>query len=433
MLLRAGRKVGGVMQSESTIKMRIKKTDVTGAKTKIEAVAKFQRQKKIERFLAALTIILIIAAWATGYRMQSADIEGSLLQAVPAAERIEKVRHGSYAAWKGDKLIAYIAVGEGSGYGGPMDIAVAVDPTGKISGMSVVNHRETPSWYKRVIENAFVSRVIGKSYSDTLRLGDDVDAVSGATYTSRGIVDAARNASRHIAATQLNQAVPPKEAEKIIFGLPEILLLALFILAIASQRVTFLKKKKLRWALMLTSMVMLGFVYTNLLTISLINKMLLGFWPDWHTHLYWYLLICGVLLTLIVSGKNSYCETFCPFGVAQECLGQVGGAKGVPIPRYQTLFKWMQRTLALAAVLIALIYRNPGISSYEIFGTLFDLKGNISQFFLLGLVILTSLFVFRPWCRYLCPIHPFEDFIKFLRNQVKGIWPQKQKTNSKNA
>ena len=170
---------------------------------------------------------------------------------------------------------------------------------------------------------------------------------------------------------------------------------------------------------MLTGMIVIGFIYTTPLTISLINKMLLGFWPDWHTHLYWYLLIGGILFSLTVANKNPYCEWFCPFGSAQECVGKIGGAKPYSIPRYTPFLKWFQRGLALTAIIIALLYRNPGISSYEIFGTMFDLKGTIPQFFLLALVILVSLFVHRPWCRYLCPLKPLETFIRFLKTWVK--------------
>ncbi len=384
-----------------------------------------RQQKNRERVFGVITIIIIIAAWVIGSYLENTDIEPYLHQAMPTADRIVKDPLGSYAAYNSDQLLGYIALGEGNGYGGPINLAIATNLQGIITGMAVVSHRETPSWYKRVRENDLFSRIIGKSYDDIFEIGRDVDGVSGATYTSRGITEAAQYGSRHLAEKNLQFRVPAQLTAIIEFGLPEIVLLVLFALGIIGRQKKFRHKNQLRWFCMLTGMIVLGFIYTNPLTISLINKMLLGFWPDWHTHFYWYLLLGGILFSLTASSKNPYCEWFCPFGAAQECIGKIGGAKPYSISRYTLLLKWLQRCLCLAAIIIALLYRNPGISSYEIFGTLFDLNGNIPQFFLLGLVILASLFFHRPWCRYLCPLKPVEAFIRFLKTWVKSLWVKK--------
>lgn len=400
------------------------------------AGTKVAGQKKGEKAFWMLAISLIIVAWIMGFYLENSDIEPYLHQAMPSADRIEKTAHGNYATFSSGQLLGYICVGAGNGYGGPMNLAVAIDLQGRITGLAVVNHRETPSWFKRVRENDFFSRLIGKNYRDPFDLDQDIDAVSGATYTSRGIAEATLHGSRHLAEKNLNLSLPAQLPAKIEFGLPEIVLLALFALGLIGRHKKFRHKNQLRWLCMLTGMIVLGFIYTNPLTISLINKMLLGFWPDWHTHLYWYLLLGGILFSLTASGKNPYCDWFCPFGAAQECIGKIGGAKPYSISRYRSLLKWLHRALFLAAIIIALLYRNPGISSYEIFGTLFDLHGTLPQFFLLGLVILASLFVHRPWCRYLCPLKPLEAFIRFLKTWVKNLWVNKksnaviQKNNS---
>jgi polyferredoxin len=184
----------------------------------------------------------------------------------------------------------------------------------------------------------------------------------------------------------------------------------------------FRYKKQARWLSMLVGLGVLGFIYTSPLTLAFINKLLLGFWPAWQTHLYWYLLIGGMLFVFTVENKNPYCEWFCPFGAAQECMGVVGGAKARNPQRYRDLFKWSQRGLAWGAIVIALLLRNPGISSYEIFGTLFDLEGSVFLFTLLGIVLVAALFIKRPWCRYLCPLHPVEEIIRLFRGWVREIW-----------
>ncbi|WP_136806737.1 FMN-binding protein [Desulfosediminicola flagellatus] len=389
------------------------------------AVAKAPGRKRGETAFWLGTILLIIAAWTVGFTIENADVEPYLHQAMPTADQIEKTTHGSYTAYSSGQLLGYISIGEGDGYGGPMNLAVAIDLQGKITGLSVIRHRETPSWFKRVQDNDFFSRLIGKTYNTQFVLGRDIDGVSGATYTSRGIAEATLDGSRHSVIEDLKFSVPKQLPLQIELGLPEVVLLGLFALGFGGRRKSFRHKKQLRWFSMLTGMVVFGFIYTNPLTISLINKMVLGFWPDWHTHLYWYLLLGGIFFSLTATSKNPYCNWVCPFGAAQECIGKIGGARHYSLSRYRALLKWLQRGLFLAAIVIAMLYRNPGISSYEIFGTLFDLKGTIPQFFLLGLVILASLFIHRPWCSYLCPLKPLEACIRFLKTLVKNIWVNK--------
>ena len=87
------------------------------------------------------------------------DIMPAVRQALPAADHVELVGDDLYRAW-GDAaekdILGYVALGEASGYGGPMLVAVAVSPGGEILGAAVVSHKETPSWMERMIDNDFI-------------------------------------------------------------------------------------------------------------------------------------------------------------------------------------------------------------------------------------------------------------------------------------
>src|SRR5690606_31513938 len=107
------------------------------------------------------------------------------------------------------------------------------------------------------------------------------------------------------------------------------------------------------------------------LTLAYFTKAILGYWPQWQTNLYWYFLLGGILFVFTVDNKNPYCEWFCPFGAVQECLGAIGGAKTLTPRRHRAWLNWLQRGLALGAILLGVFFRNPGLSSYELFGTLF--------------------------------------------------------------
>jgi len=216
--------------------------------------------------------------------------------------------------------------------------------------------------------------------------------------------------------------VPEEVTPPIQFGIPELTLIGLFTIGYFGHQQKFKYKKQARWVSMLIGMIVLGFIYTRPLTISDVNKFLLGFWPTWQINLYWYLLIGGMLLVFTVDNKNPYCEWFCPFGAAQECMGSIGGAKSRSVGKSRNLLIWIQRGLAWFAIILALLFRNPGLTSYEIFGTLFDLTGSSWQFALLGIILITSLFIRRPWCNYLCPLRPVTDLYRTFRKWILESW-----------
>jgi electron transport complex protein RnfG len=89
------------------------------------------------------------------------------------------------------------------GYRGPIELLVAVGPAGRLIGVQVIRHQETPG-----LGDAFESRDVhwlerfrGRSLTDpppqrwtVRRDGGDFDAFTGATITPRAIVKAVRNA-----------------------------------------------------------------------------------------------------------------------------------------------------------------------------------------------------------------------------------------------
>jgi Na+-translocating ferredoxin:NAD+ oxidoreductase RnfG subunit len=398
---------------------------MTGASKNLSPV---QKRQRTERILGVIAVVTLIIAGIIGAMRAKADLMPAVLEAVPEADHVSQIREGFFQAWadpEEEDLLGYITFGEANGYGGPLTMAVAVSPEGEIIGAAVASHKETPSWIGRIYDNDFISSLLGKLYSDPFTLGEDVDGITGATYTSRAISEAVLAASSEVA-IYVGLPIEEQAAPKIVFGVPEVALLVLFGVGYFGKRPNIKFKNQIRWASMITGMVLLGFVYNRPLTIVYINKFLMGYWPQWQTSLYWYFLIGGILFVFTVDNKNPYCEWFCPFGAAQECIGAIGGAKVHSPGKYRYFLKWLQRGLAWGAIFLALLFSNPGITSYEIFGTLFEFFGSTSQFILLGMVLLAALFIRRPWCTYLCPLHPVEEFIRMTRKWIFGLWPKRR-------
>ncbi len=380
------------------------------------------RARSIDRLAALGALVTLAAAWLVGASLSRVDVAPLLPQALPGAERFELLDRDTFAAYQKDARVGYVAQGEAAGYGGPLELAVAVDEEGTVLGASVVTHRETPSFFKRVAGSGLLDRLAGKVYDEPFEPGIDVDAVTGATTTSRALAEAVRSGARKVARDQLGRAVPEAEAPPVRFGAPEITVLALYALGFVGRRHGLRYRKALRWATLLAGLLVLGFWLNLPLTISRVSSFLLGYWPQWQTNLYWYLLIGGILFIATVDNKNGYCAWFCPFGAAQECMAVIGGAKLAVARAYRRHLVWIHRGLAWLALMLAFLFRNPGVSSYEVFGALFAFTGSTVLFALLGIVLVVSLFVKRPWCHYLCPLDPVYDMVRLGRAWVLEQW-----------
>jgi NosR/NirI family nitrous oxide reductase transcriptional regulator len=388
-----------------------------------DATVSRERRRSRTRLLALLTIVAIAAAWIAGTSRSRPEVVPILQQIVPQASAVDE----SGGLWlarslSGGPVIAYAATGRAPGYGGPIEVLVAVDPDGKVLGMGVIENHETPGFFRLLGANDFFGEFIRSGSPDPVHIGEGVDAVSGATLSSDGVAAAARMAIRDIAASGLQMSVPP-EKQSIRFGMPELTLILLFAAGYVGHKLRDGRwKRRVRWGTMLTGMIVLGFVYTAPLTIANFISLASGYWPDWHTNLYWYILIGGILFVTSAQGKNPYCSWFCPFGAYQECLGAVSGAKPYRPRTLNGALTWVQRGLALAAVILGLALRRPGAASYEPFPVLFDLRGNAFEWGLLVAVTLSSLMMYRPFCGYLCPLAPVVDYIGEFRRWIRESW-----------
>lgn len=380
-----------------------------------------------KRLWAVIVLFLIFSAWVLGALHSEINLIPYVHRAVPEADHVVRVTDGLYTAWEDsseNNLLGYIAIGSGNGFGGPLTVTVAVNPSGVIIGTVITSQKETPAWMNRVSKSGLLSSIAGKRYDDNFEIGSDLDGVTGATATSNAIAEAVLKGSR-TAASRMDLPINLQASPDIIFGIPEIILLALFITVYLGRLNNQKYRRQIRWITMLTGMVALGFIYNNPLTLVHVSKFISGYWPQWQTSLYWYLLLGGIFLTFIVNNRNHYCEWFCPFGAAQECMGLIGGMK-IPRPRRtHNLLRTIQRMLALGAVLTGLYFRNPGLANYELYGALFDLVGTSIQFAALGLILIAAMFIRRPWCNYLCPIRPVMEFIRIFRGWFREIWKKK--------
>lgn len=303
----------------------------TSEQTQTKNFSKNQRKDMWDRRFAVAAIILIITAWIIGNYAFVSEIPACDLNLLPGATTCRTIEPGTYEGTRDEEdgsqtIIGWERIADAPGYAGNVQVLVGVNPAGQITGVRVVRQTESPSFYARIVDTGFTDNFGEMDVTSPFRLGEDVDAVTRATITSRAITEAVQAASYTLAEQQLGLQVE-REQQPIVFGVPEITLLALYVAAFIGHRRNFKHKKLVRWATMLTGMIVLGFMFNGPLTIAHFNSLLMGFWPSWQSNLYWFLLLGGILFVVTADNKNPYCQWFCPFGAAQECLGALGRAK----------------------------------------------------------------------------------------------------------
>lgn len=120
----------------------------------------------------------------------------------PVLERI-KVNIGSqktitvFPAKEAGKLIAVAYETVGTGYGGPIEIMLAIYVDGRIAGVKVMNCSETPGLGRKIMtEASFTEQFKNLNVESNFAVGSDVQGISGATISSKGTAEAMREAVR---------------------------------------------------------------------------------------------------------------------------------------------------------------------------------------------------------------------------------------------
>lgn len=90
-----------------------------------------------------------------------------------------------------------VIIMKAKGYGGPIRMAVGIGNDGKVKGISVISHNETPGLGSNVENEQFQDEFKGMSVENDIRVekdGGEIKAITGATITSRAACKEVREA-----------------------------------------------------------------------------------------------------------------------------------------------------------------------------------------------------------------------------------------------
>ena len=279
------------------------------------------------------------------------------------------------------------------GYNGPTPVAIAFGADDRILGTMLLEHDETPSFARRVEKAGLYESWNGKTAEEAL--AEDVDAVSGATYTSEAVITCVQK--------RLEIYIGQKKNKKAdVWGIVRtggtiaVILMALGCFFFPS------KAKPFRLYLLALSVVFLGFLKGTFLSLESTYHWLSTGFPFATQWLLIGLFALAVLLPLITN-KPFYCRWVCPFGAAQELMGKLSRRKLHIPPQWIKALTSVRRYLLLIVVVLLIFNVAGDLSKWEPFAAFSFRSASVWVLVLAGLMLLASVLVQQPWCRFFCP------------------------------
>ncbi|HAR85670.1 electron transporter RnfG [Clostridium sulfidigenes] len=157
---------------------------------------------KLGGILLAITAIAgLILAFA--YDITRAPIEAkakedqaAAMKVVLEAEEFSELKDGIadenvtgiFQAKTSGSDAGYVFQVNSSGYGGKIELMVGIDAEGAVSGITILSHTETPGLGSKAKDDpSFAAQYKGLSSEKELTVGSDIQAITGATITSKAV------------------------------------------------------------------------------------------------------------------------------------------------------------------------------------------------------------------------------------------------------
>ena len=379
-----------------------------------------------ERLLQAFAYAALVAAFVIGQIATQPDYDALLRQQMPEVKLIQSQEHRElpvvYRIETSDETPSDVVVmAEGEGYGGPLVVGIRAERTedgARIREILVLAHKETPPFLERIEKENFFRQFAGKDVSNSFIVGDDVDAVSGATVSSVGFTAAVREAV-HLGAVQHLGLAPTWQEPGWNVGLNEAILVALFGLAFFAAYRRGKAAKYARYVIMAGALVFVGFYANASVSLANLAGIVMGYIPPPSQHPLWWIMMVGVLGSVVVLGRNIYCQYICPFNVVTDLLQKISGIRLKIRPNVQRKARALIFSMSWVALMLIFLSAHPALGSYEPFAMMFSLEGLGIQWYILPAALIGSFFVPSFWCRLFCPVGLYLNEIVRLRRSVR--------------
>ncbi len=381
------------------------------------------KKRIIKDIIVYLMFFTVLIAFITGFFLKDRDLIGQMRKIHKNGSTLKIVKGknlikiGKFCENETGNLNGYVTLTKGMGWGGPFVSAVLTNSVGIIDEIVVVDHKETHSYFRKLKRMDFFKQFSGKKISDLFNENDGIDMVSGATVSSLAFTDAIKKSCHKLGTEVLNLKIKDK-TEHFKIGYKEIFLLILYV----SVFIVISKRGKiLRYIVMIAGFVFLGIFLNTSISIAGFSSIMLGYFPSITKNLFWWILVPGLFLITLITGKNIYCHRICPFGATQELISKISGIKIKINKKVNGFFGGLRFFLTWLSLIIIFLTQNPTMGAYEPFATLFGFEGIGIQWFILSIVLFGAFIIPLFWCRFFCPVKVTLQITTRFNSYIKNI------------
>lgn len=367
-------------------------------------MVKRQRKGIMIRLLSLVVVMLVLSAAAIlrDGRIFGHDLRqthAAVVSVAQGSDTLEVQPDGTFV------VNTRVLAKDVQGYGGPVPLKIHIDKNGRLTAIEAEPNAESPSFFDRAKE--LFSRWQGKTIDEAM--AEDVDAVSGATFSSKAII---RNVQRGLAyAKQHGLADGGKGAQKesaertVATGWTLGSIVALIAVLLGAVVPLFTNNRRLHLVQLVVNVVVLGLWTGTFVSYTLFLRLFAG-----GVSLSAIGTLAAPLLMLIVAllyplaGRSGhYCAHVCPFGSAQELAGKLSRRKLRITPRVLRVLTALRNLLW--GVLMALLLTGTCTAwiDYELFTAFIYSSASVWVIVLAMLFLVLSVWVPRPYCRFVCP------------------------------
>lgn len=367
-------------------------------------MVKRQRKGIMIRLLSLIVVMLVLSAAAIlrDGRIFGHDLRqthAAVVSVAQGSDTLEVQPDGTFV------VNTRVLAKDVQGYGGPVPLKIHIDKDGRLTAIEAEPNAESPSFFDRAKE--LFSRWQGKTIDEAM--AEDVDAVSGATFSSKAII---RNVQRGLAyAKQHGLADGGKGAQEesaertVATGWTLGSIVALIAVLLGAVVPLFTNNRRLHLVQLVVNVVVLGLWTGTFVSYTLFLRLFAG-----GVSLSAIGTLAAPLLMLIVAllyplaGRSGhYCAHVCPFGSAQELAGKLSRRKLRITPRVLRVLTALRNLLW--GVLMALLLTGTCTAwiDYELFTAFIYSSASVWVIVLAVLFLVLSVWVPRPYCRFVCP------------------------------
>lgn len=294
------------------------------------------------------------------------------------------------------------------GFIGATPLFIAMDKEEKIMAVVLLDNFESPEYVAHVESSGLFNKWTGIQATEAEALA--VDAVSGATYTSKAVIETLR---QRISIYNQSEVRTIISMERLM---NEAAIAILLIISVIAAYTRFKRNNKVRLAILTASLLILGVWQGRMLSVAILTSWVINGVP-WSVQLGFAALALTSIVLPMFTGKSFYCAWVCPFGAAQELVGKCTKRKmkvGYVLSQWLKVFK---RAILYAGLLLLIFGVSFDFTYIEPFTAFTPQSAGWAALVIAGISLILSVFISRPWCRYLCPMGEVFDIVRISKGK----------------